>query len=119
MDRLLVFSGFVCVVLGTVGIFVPVLPTTPFLLLASWLFLKGNSRWRDWLLGHPKLGVYVKDYVTYRAVPKKSKVFAIAVLWSSISVSVFVVPWLWLKMVLLAVAVLVTLHVLSLKTMEK
>lgn len=107
-------------VLGTVGIFVSVLPATPFLLFASWLFLKGNPRWRDWLLEHPKLGVYVKDYVTYRAVPKKkSKAFAIVVLWSSISVSVFVVTWLWLKMVLLAVAVLVTLHVLPLKSKEK
>lgn len=116
-NRIFIAIGFVCVVLGAVGIFVPVLPTTPFLLLASWLFFKANSRWREWLLAHPRLGPYISNYIKYRAIPLRSKISTIALLWATILLSIALVDPLWLKILLLTIAIGVTIHIVTLKTL--
>lgn len=118
MNRLLTALGFLCVTLGVVGIFLPVLPTTPFLLLASWLFLKSNPRWRTWLLSHPRLGPYIRNYVIHRAIPMRTKLATIAALWLSIIISVCLISPLWLKILLLLIASAVTAHILLLKTLR-
>ena len=76
MNYVLLILGFVCVLLGVIGIFLPVLPTTPFLLLASALFLRSSKRWYDWLLNHPQLGPYVRDFILHRSIPIRIKVLS-------------------------------------------
>jgi len=75
--------GWVCVALGVVGIALPVLPTTPFLLVAAWAFARSSPRFRDWLLGHRTLGPYVNDWNEHGAIPTRAKVLAIAVMSAS------------------------------------
>lgn len=116
--KILTILGFICVGLGALGIFLPVLPTTPFLLLASWLFWRSNPKWREWLLNNEYLGQYIDSYVKYHAVPLKSKMTTIVILWLTIGVSVALVQIFWVRLFLFGIAVAVTVHVLMLKTLK-
>lgn len=116
---LLIAAGFAFVGIGAIGVVVPLLPTTPFLLLAAYCFLRGSERWHAWLMGNRVLGRYIHDYVTYRTVPLRTKLFALTVLWVSIGVSIWIV-WTWyITLILLAIAGGVTLHILRLGTTRR
>jgi uncharacterized membrane protein YbaN (DUF454 family) len=112
--------GGVAVGLGVMGIFLPVLPTTPFLLLAAALWCKGSPRLYRWLLDNKLLGEYIRNFREHRAIPLRAKIASVAVLWATILLSAFlaVEAW-WLRGVLLAVAVGVTWHILSFATLKK
>lgn len=81
---LYIFLGVFFVGLAFVGIFLPVLPTTPFLLVATWAFSKGSPRLERWLLQHPKLGPAVRDWRAYRIIPIKAKLLASVMMMSSL-----------------------------------
>ncbi|ABI56374.1 YbaN family protein [Alkalilimnicola ehrlichii MLHE-1] len=89
--------GILCVAIGSVGVVVPLLPTTPFLLLAAWAFAKGSERWRAWLLDHPRLGPCIRAWQTERAIPYRAKVLAVA----SLLLSLLIALWLALPPVAL------------------
>lgn len=109
--------GWLCVVLGVIGIFVPVLPTTPFLLLAAACFVRSSRRFYLWLVGHPKLGPWIRDYLEGQGIPLKGKVYAIGLMWSSIALSCVLVPLPWARVFMLTSAVLVSLYILKQKTL--
>jgi uncharacterized membrane protein YbaN (DUF454 family) len=117
--RTLWFSGgLLSVALGTLGMFLPLLPTVPFLLLAVFCFAKSSPAWAAKILYHPFIGKPLREWLRYRGVRKKDKIFSIAFLWVSISVSMFFVAVLWVRLLLFVVAVAVTLHLLSFKTIK-
>lgn len=116
---LLIFGGSVSLLLGILGIFLPVLPTTPFLLLTSFCFLRSSKRLYNWLINHRILGSYIYNYVTYRAINKNTRIGAMIFLWASLSFSIFVVPNLHLRIFLIVVGVGVSIHLFTLKTMNK
>lgn len=70
---LYVSLGLVCVGLGVLGAFLPILPTTPFLLLASLLFVRSDERWNAWLLNLPRFGPMIRDWNERRAVSRRVK----------------------------------------------
>lgn len=109
--------GILSLSLGVLGIILPVLPTTPFLLLASYLFLKSSLRLHDWLIHHRILGSYIYNYLTYRAIPKKTKILGISVLWATLSVSIYLVSHPYVTAVLVLVGIGVTIHLLKMKTL--
>jgi len=113
---LLIAAGLVSLGLGVIGIFLPLLPTTPFLLLSAFCFIRSSQRLYLWLVNHRIFGAYIHDYLKYRAVPRKTKIFALALLWGTISLSIFLIPGLIVRIILAAVALGVSLHILSLKT---
>ena len=108
--------GCLSVVLGVSGIFLPVLPTTPFLLLAAACFARSSQRFYLWLVLHPRLGPWVRDYLEGQGIPRKGKVWALILMWSSISFSIWIVPLLWVRVFMLIRAVCVTIYILKQKT---
>ncbi|WP_079201582.1 YbaN family protein [Pseudomonas sp. CC6-YY-74] len=109
--------GWLCVVLGVVGIFLPVLPTTPFLLLAAACFVRSSKRFYLWLVLHPKLGPWVRDYLDGQGIPRKAKVYSISLMWLSIALSCYLVPLFWARAFMLTSAVLVSIYILKQKTL--
>ena len=112
-------AGFLTLGTGVVGIFIPVLPTTPFLLLAAACFLKSSEKLYTWLTSHKVFGKYIENYIKHKAVSRNSKIVSIAVLWAVLSVSLFVSNSLHIKLCLLIVGIGVTCHLVLLKSLEK
>jgi uncharacterized membrane protein YbaN (DUF454 family) len=114
---LLIISGTVCVVLGVVGMFLPVLPTTPFLLLAAFCYARSSDRFYRWLTDNRWFGEYIRNYREGRGIPLKQKVITILLLWLTIGFSAwFAVSSWWMRLILLAVAVGVTIHLAMTRT---
>lgn len=111
--------GWLSVALGVIGIFLPVLPTTPFLLLAAACFARSSPRFYQWLVGHPRLGPWIRDYLAGSGIPLKAKVYAIGLMWLSIGLSCYLVPLPWARGFMLTSAVLVTVYILRQKTLKK
>jgi hypothetical protein len=111
---LLLGAGLVAVLLAVVGIFLPVLPTVPFLLLAVGCFARSSERFHTWLLEHNHLGPLVRPYLQGEGIPRKNKVRAIILVWLSIGLSVFLLNVLWVKIVLVGIAIAVTLYLIRL-----
>ncbi|WP_068829967.1 YbaN family protein [Pseudomonas sp. BMS12] len=113
----LLVVGWLSVVLGVIGIFVPVLPTTPFLLLAAACFVRSSRRFYLWLVNHRHLGPWIRDYLEGNGIPLKGKVYAIGLMWASIGLSCYLVPMPWARAFMLTSAVLVSLYILRQKTL--
>ncbi|WP_017903317.1 YbaN family protein [Pseudomonas asplenii] len=110
--------GWLSVALGVLGIFLPVLPTTPFLLLATACFARSSPRFYRWLVEHPRLGPWIRDYLDGNGIPLKGKVYAIGLMWLSIGFSCYLVPLFWARLFMLTSAVLVSVYILRQKTLE-
>ena len=115
----LIAVGWLSVVLGVIGIFLPVLPTTPFLLLAAGCFARSSPRFYQWLINNKRLGPWIRDYLEGNGIPLKGKVYAIGLMWISIGFSCWLVPLVWARVFMLISAVLVTVYIARQKTRPK
>ena len=101
--------------LAILGIFLPLLPTVPLLLLAAACFARSSERFHSWPLQHPRLGPMIRGYLDGQGLPLKSKIYAICLVWLTISVSVlFLKALFWGQVALLAIACGVTIYLLRL-----
>jgi uncharacterized protein len=112
--------GVLCVILGVIGIFLPILPTTPFLLLAAACFARSCDSCHAWLLEHRWFGSFIRNWYERRGVTRRQKTAALAFLWAGIAVSIaFGTDLLWVRLMLVAIATCTTLYlVLGLKTVD-
>ncbi len=114
----LIAGGLLSVALGFLGIFLPLLPTTPFLLLAAACFCRSSERLYRWLMNHKWFGPIIRNYREHRAIPLKAKIITLVMLWLSIGYSAFfVIELVWVRVLLLVIATGVTLHVGRLRTL--
>ena len=114
----LIASGTICVALGILGIFVPVLPTTPFLLLAAFFYARSSERFHQWLLGNQWFGQYIKNYQQGRGIALRDKIITLVALWLALSFTVLTTaPAWWVKLLLLSVGIGVTMHLLRINTL--
>ncbi len=117
---LLLTAGSLSLLLGLIGIFIPVLPTTPFLLVSAACYARGSDRFYHWLLNHPWFGEYIRNYREGKGIERRHKVAALVLLWTTILVSaIFIITAWWLRAILLVIAVGVTLHLHTLPTYRK
>jgi len=118
-NTLWIILGIVAFFMGIIGVFIPFLPTTPFLLLAAGFFLKGSERLYQWLINHKVFGEYIRNFREHKAIPKRTKIFAVSTLWSTILVSIFFfTESLALKGLLFGIGAAVTIHILHYKTLN-
>lgn len=119
MNILLTFFGLISLGLGILGIFLPVLPTTPLLLLAAALFLRSNRKLYDWLLNHPRLGSYIRNFMEYKAIPLRVKIISVSLVWITLLYcAVFVAEHWAFRLFFIVLAAAISLHILSYKTLE-
>jgi uncharacterized membrane protein YbaN (DUF454 family) len=115
--RLFVIAGTLALGIGVVGIVVPVLPTTPFLLLAAFCYMRGSRRLYDVLLRNRFFGRYVRNYLEGRGMSLKMKIWTLAALWAAmVCTTVLVTNSLLVRVTLATVLAGVTVHILLLKT---
>ena len=113
-------AGILSVALGVIGIVVPILPTTPFLLLAAYLFVRSSTRLYRWLLTHKILGNYIRNYIQHKSIDRNIKIFTLILLWSTILLSAYLTrDTLWVQVLLIAIAIGVSIHILTLNTTKK
>jgi uncharacterized protein len=119
--------GFICVGLGAIGIVLPILPTTPFVLAAAGCFCKSSPKMYNWLLNNKWFGDYIRNYKEGRGLSMKSKITGLTFLWITIGVSTIffldrlLPPQLVLpiQLIMVTVAVGVSIHVLKLPTLKQ
>mgnify|MGYP001010900522 CR=1 FL=1 len=116
--HLYIVLGSVSLALGITGILLPVLPTTPFLLLTGFFYLRSSARLYGWLANHKIFGAYIRNYMTYRAVPGRVKIAALLMLWAALSVSMVLINKAITYILLPAVGTGVSVHLFKLKTLE-
>ena len=114
---LLLISGFASLIIGLIALIIPLVPTTPFLLISAACFFHSSDRFYNMLLNHPWAGRHIKNYREDKSVTSTMKWQTIAILWISITTSalVFVHNW-WIRALMWTIATCVTIHILSLKT---
>lgn len=114
---LFITLGTFFVGIAIVGIIIPILPTTPFLLLSAALYARSSKRFYDWLLNNRLFGKYIKNYREGRGIPVYLKIIVITLLWITISISiVFAVELLAVRILLVVIASGVSIHILKIKT---
>lgn len=119
MKVICIILGSLSLGLGIAGIFLPLLPTTPFLLLTAALYFRGSPRLYNWLLRQKQLGLYIRNFREHKAIPLHAKIISVALTWLTILYCVvFLLPQVWLKVLLLALAASITYHILSYNTLK-
>ncbi len=112
-------AGSLSVILGVIGIVVPLLPTVPFLLLAAYLYAKGSERFYLWLIHHKWLGTILKNYKDGKGIPIRIRMYSVLFLWLTLGASiVFLIEDTRAKIIMLLVAVGVTLRLILMKSSE-
>ncbi len=119
MKYLFALFGSVSLALGIMGIFLPVLPTTPFLLLSAALYMRSSQRLYNWLMSHKHLGVYIRNFREYKALPLRVKIVSVTMVWATLLYCAFAVAkeW-WMSTIFITIALGVTIHILRFKTLK-
>jgi uncharacterized membrane protein YbaN (DUF454 family) len=116
----LIITGSFFTGLAILGIFLPLLPTIPFLLLAAACYIRSSERFYNWLINNKWLGNYIKNYLEGKGVSLKVKVLSISLLWMTVGYSVvFVVNIFPIRVILILIAIGVTIHLLFIRTLKK
>ena len=121
MRVFLVIIGSVSLALGVMGIFLPMLPTTPFLLLSAAAWVKASPQLYAWLLNHKVFGEYIRNFREHRAIPLRVKITSVSLVWLTIGYCILRVvnEWWWAQLLMALLAAAISWHILSFKTLKK
>lgn len=112
--------GVLFIGVGTLRIFLPLLPTTIFFIFASWCFVRSSTRVNEWLKNHKIWGAYIRDYQNKTGFTIKEKIFSLIFLWGMISLSIFfLTDEFYIKIILALIAIAVTFHILIIKNLTR
>ena len=121
MRIILILIGSVSFALGVLGIFLPMLPTTPFLLLSAAAWLKASPSLYEWLLNQRIFGEYIRNFREHRAIPLRVKIISVSMVWLTIGYCIIAVvdEWWWAQLLMALLAIAISWHILSYKTLKK
>ena len=121
LKKLLATLGVISLALVIIGAFLPLLPTTPFVLLSAYLFAKSSEKFHQRLLNHKIFGQLIRDYNEDKSIPLHAKIIAISTMWQSMLFAIFYIATdkLWLQILLATIATGVTIHILRYKTKKR
>ncbi len=115
-----IILGFISLGCGIFGIFIPILPTTPFLLLTAYLFVKSSPKLYNWLINNSFFGSYIRNYKEHNGMLLIHKIVVIVLLWSVIiTTMIYTAKELWVRLLLAVVAIAVSTHILMIKTLKQ
>lgn len=115
-----IFLGTLFVAIGVIGIFLPGLPTTTFLLIASFFYVRSSPKLYNWLINHKVLGKFISDYQKHKAISLKHKILSVTMMWFFIGISViYFVEKDFISIILLSCGLIGTVIVLSIKTLPQ
>lgn len=114
---LFIFLGTLSLILGVIGIVVPGLPTTPFLLLSAALYFKSSSKLYNWLIKHPVYGKFIRNYRETKSIPRSTKIYALSIMWVMISMScIFFIKNYWVILIVFFVGIIGSVVMLRIPT---
>ena len=114
---LLISAGTISIFLGFIGIFLPILPTTPFLLLAAALYSKSSDKFYNWLIHNRLFGSFIRNYREGKGITLQAKFISLTSLWLVLgSTIIYAIENIYLKILLLLIAIGVTIHLLLIPT---
>ena len=112
MKRIFILIGIVAVILGILGIFLPLLPTTPFLLLASACFARASPRLHNWLQTNKVFGNYLRNYENGYGIPLKAKVWVLVFMWGSMAYSIWRIDLFVIRILIAVIGVAVSIYLI-------
>lgn len=120
LRAILIVLGILFVGLGILGIIIPMLPATPFFLLSAWCFMKSSDRLYRWLMTNRVFGKYLNNYIEGKGIPVRIKIVVLTLLWLVIGYAVlFIFENIYIRILLLIIAIVVTIHILKIKTFKE
>ena len=115
----LITLGSLSLAMGIIGIFLPIIPTTPFLLLSATLYFRSSPRLYQWLLNQKHLGTYIRNFKEHKAIPLRAKIISVTMVWATLIYCACTVSDMWIyQCTFIALAIGITWHILSYKTLK-
>jgi len=117
-----VFIGSIFVGLAIIGIFIPGLPTTPFLILAAYFYIRSSNKLYNWLINNKILGIYIKGYLSGKGMPLRAKIISLILMWVFGSLAIlYGIPdsLLYIKLIVFILLLIGTIFLLRVKTYKK
>lgn len=119
MKYILIALGSLSLALGVIGIFLPLLPTTPLLLLSAALYVRSSERLYQWLIHQKYLGAYIRNFREHRAIPLRAKIISVSMVWISLTYcAITISDSVWLKAMFILLAIGISWHILSYRTLK-
>ena len=120
MKILYTIVGTTSLILGIIGIFLPLLPTTPFLLLTAAMYFRSSPRLYYWLIQQKYLGSYIRNFREHKAIPLHAKIVSVSLIWITLSYcAIWILPYIWVRILFLIIAISTTWHIVSYKTLKQ
>jgi uncharacterized membrane protein YbaN (DUF454 family) len=114
-----IILGSISLLFGIIGIFVPVWPTTVFLLISAWFYIRSSKRYYNWLISNKIFGKMIRNYREFKGITPRSRIYSISILWITIGISFALVTVLWVRIVLVIVLISITWHLFALRTLTE
>ena len=119
MKYILIVLGSLSLVLGVIGIFLPLIPTTPLLLLSAALYIRSSEKLYLWLINQKHLGAYIRNFRENKAIPLRAKIISVSMVWITlIYCTITISEQIWVKSLFIILAIGITWHILSYKTLK-
>ena len=119
MKYLLIILGSISLALGVIGIFLPLLPTTPFLLLSAALYVRSSDKLYQWLIHQKYLGTYIRNFREHKAIPLRAKIISVSMAWITLTYcAISISEQIWIKAMFILLAIGISVHILSYKTLK-